>query len=61
MNKPIKDFLLLVQRANLTKEASVRLSIDDANKLHTSITELLLELKSNSGPQTRIIDGGRFK
>ena len=62
MSKPITDFIALLQRANLRKDKEVRLSIDDANKLHSAISNLLIELKDCETPKgPRIIDGGRFK
>lgn len=62
MAKAIENFIAIVQRANLRKDTDVRLSIDDANKLHTAISNLLLELKECQNPSgPRIINGGTFK
>lgn len=62
MSKPIQDFITLVQRSNLKKDKDIRMSIDDANKLHAAIALLLLELKESQNPKgPRIIGGGTFK
>ncbi len=61
MNNELKKFFALVSRSNLKKDKEVRLSMDDANKLHTSISNLLLELRECENPKgPRIINGGNF-
>ena len=57
----IKNFLLLVNRTNIKKEKQVRMTIEDATKLHTEISLLLLELKESEKPSTTTtLDGGKF-
>ena len=55
----IKNFISLVRNANLRKENSIKLSIDEANKLQTEITLLLVELKEQQS-ETKTLDGGKF-
>ena len=59
MHKMIKNFISLVRNANLRKENSIKLSIDEANKLQTEITLLLVELKEQQS-ETKTLDGGKF-
>lgn len=62
MNKDIKKFLALVSRANLKRDTEVRLSINDANSLHTAISNLLLDLRDCENPKgPRVLNGGKFK
>lgn len=59
--KSIHDFLTLVRRANAKEAKDIRMSIKDANDLHTALTQLLLESKQKDLHTTRVIDGGGFK
>lgn len=62
MNSEFKKFFALVSRANLKRDKEVRLSIDDANKLHTAISNLLLDLRDCENPSgPRVLNGGSFK
>lgn len=60
--KPITDFFSIVQRANLRKDNDVRLTIDEANKLHTAISVLLARLTTESDSPTvgKILGGKKF-
>lgn len=59
--KNIKNFLAIVNRASLKGEKQVRMTIDDATKLHTEISLLLLELKEREQPvRITTLDGGKF-
>jgi|TARA_B100000035_G_C21024828_1_gene565710 hypothetical protein len=60
MYKKLKDFIAIINRANLRGETSIRLTIADANEIENEIARLLLELKEgNKGDN--ILDGGQFK
>lgn len=57
----IRKFIALTNRATLKNEKQVRMSIEDATKLNTEISLLLLELKeTEAGPKTITLDGGKF-
>lgn len=57
----IKNFLTQVNRASVKKEAQLRMNIEDAVKLQTELTMLLLELKeANKEPDDITYDGGKF-
>lgn len=61
MNNELKKFFALVSRANLKRDKEVRLTLDEANKLHTAISNLLLELRDCENPTgPNVINGGRF-
>ncbi len=60
MYKKLKDFIAIINRANLRGETSIRLTIADENEIENEIARLLLELKEgNKGDN--ILDGGQFK
>ena len=57
----IKNFLTQVNRASVKKEVQLRMNIEDAVKLQTELTMLLLELKeANKEPDDITYDGGKF-
>jgi|SaaInl85LU_5_DNA_1037374.scaffolds.fasta_scaffold42060_3 hypothetical protein len=57
----IKSFLMSVNKAAVRKDAQIRMSMEDAIKLQTELSLLLLELKdTNKTPETVIFDGGKF-
>ena len=60
--KNIKNFVAKVTRASLKEEKHIRMTIDDAHKLHAEINMLLLELKetSETANKTITLDGGNF-
>lgn len=59
--KNIKNFLAVVNRATLKGEKHIRMTTDDATKLHTEISLLLLELKESERPaRITTLDGGNF-
>ena len=61
MYKKLKEFISIVNRANLRKENDIRLSINDANEIVSDLTKLLLEkeeVANNKG--SIVIDGGDF-
>jgi hypothetical protein len=61
MYETITKFLSIVNRGVQRKETQVKLSIEDAVKLQTELSTLLLELKqSNNSSTTNIYDGGKF-
>lgn len=61
MYNSIKDFLALVRRSNLKKDNTIRMSIDEANKLQAEISLLLVELKESGNKKVITFDGGSFK
>ena len=57
----IKNFLASVNRAPIKGDKHVRMTLEDATKLHTEISLLLLELKESEKPSTiTTLDGGKF-
>lgn len=57
----IKNFLTQVNRSSVKKEAQLRMNIEDAVKLQTELTMLLLELKeAKKEPDDITYDGGKF-
>ena len=60
MYKKLKDFIAIINRANLRGETSIRLTIADANEIENEIARLLLELKEGN-KRDNILDGGQFK
>ena len=62
MYKKLKEFVSIVNRANLRKETDISLSINDANEIVSDLTKLLLEkeeVAKNKG--STVIDGGGFR
>ena len=62
MYKKLKEFISIVNRANLRKENDIRESINDANEIVSDLTKLLLEkeeVANNKG--SIVIDGGEFR
>ena len=49
-----------INRAALKGSNDVRISMSDAQKVHTEISLLLLELKEGKKTETLTIDGGQF-
>ena len=43
MYKKLKEFISIVNRANLRKENDIRVSINDANEIVSDLTKLFLE------------------
>lgn len=60
MYESIKKFVALVNRQKQRKQ-DVSLSIDEAEKLRTEITLLLLDLQEDKKNSTTVISGGKFK
>ena len=61
MYETITKFLSIVNRGVQRKETQVKLSIEDAVKLQTELSMLLLELKqSGNSNTTNTYDGGKF-
>ena len=61
MYETITKFLSIVNRGVQGKETQVKLSIEDAVKLQTELSMLLLELKqSDNSNTTNTYDGGKF-
>lgn len=61
MYETITKFLSIVNRGVQRKETQVKLSIEDAVKMQTELSMLLLELKqSNSSNVEKTYDGGKF-
>jgi len=61
MYETIKKFLSIVNRGVQRKETQVKLSIEDAVKMQTELSMLLLELKqSNNSNVDKTYDGGKF-
>ena len=61
MYKNLKDFIAIVNRANLRGETSIRLSIDIANGVESKLAQLLLELKESDKDKNITLDGGQFQ
>lgn len=61
--KPIKNFIELVRKAQLKKDRTIKLSIDDATNLQAELSLLLLELKDSKKEDNSVqtLDGGSFK
>ena len=60
--KAIKNFFATVRRANLKKDASIRLTLDEINMLQTELSLLLVELKEKDANNSiTFLDGGNFK
>ena len=59
--KNLKDFIAIVNRANLRGETSIRLSIDIANGVESELAQLLLELKESDKDKNITLDGGQFQ
>lgn len=61
MYNKLKEFVSIVNRANLRKQTDIRLSINDANEIMSELTKLLLELEAKGKDKgSTIIDGGGF-
>ena len=61
MYETITKFLSIVNRGVQRKETQVKLSIEDAVKMQTELSMLLLELKqSNNSNTDKTYDGGNF-
>ena len=57
----IKSFLMSVNKSAVRKDTHIRISIEDAVKLQTELSLLLIELKdTNTTPKTVTFDGGKF-
>lgn len=56
----LKSLLVQINRAALKGSNDVRISMNDAQKVHTEISLLLLELKEGKKTETLTIDGGQF-
>tara|TARA_B100000963_G_scaffold357213_1_gene378859 strand:- start:372 stop:563 length:192 start_codon:yes stop_codon:yes gene_type:complete len=62
MYDKLKQFIATVNRSNMRKDTSIRLSIEEANEIQSDITKLLLELKDReTSGGTITIDGGEFR
>ena len=62
MYKKLKEFISIVNRANLRKENDIRVSINDANEIVSDLTKLLLEKEEVANDKGSIvIDGGDFR
>mgnify|MGYP001307739539 FL=1 len=62
MYDKLKQFIATVNRSNMRKDTSIRLSIEEANEIQSDITKLLLELKEReTSGGTITIDGGEFR
>ena len=59
MYKGILNFVSIVSKANKRNQRDVRLTIDEANRLHEEISKLLIEIKSNNETE-KTYDGGKF-
>jgi len=61
MYETMKNFLAIVNRGVQRKDKQVKLSIEDAVKMQTEISMLLLELKNSTKTETNsTYDGGKF-
>ena len=61
MYETITKFLSIVNRGVQRKETQIKLSIEDAVKMQTELSALLLELKqSNNSNTNKTYDGGKF-
>ena len=58
----IKNFVAKLTRLSLKGDTHIRMTMDDAHKLHAEINMLLLELKetSETANKTITLDGGKF-
>ena len=57
----IKSFLMSVNKSAVRKDPHIRISMEDAVKLQTELSLLLIELKdTNKTPETVTFDGGKF-
>ena len=57
----IKRFLISVNKSAVRKDPYIRISMEDAIKLQTELSLLLIELKdTNKTPETVTFDGGKF-
>ncbi len=57
----IKSFLMSVNKATIRKDPQIRISIEDAVKLQTELSLLLMELKDKNKSQSTVtFDGGKF-
>ena len=56
----LKSLLVQINRAALKGSNDVRISMSDAQKVHTEISLLLLELKEGKKTEPLTIDGGQF-
>lgn len=56
----LKSLLVQINRAALKGSNDVRISMKDAQKVHTEVSLLLLELKEGKKTETLTIDGGQF-
>jgi len=61
MYETIRNFLAIVNRGVQRKDKQVKISIEDAVKMQTEISMLLLELKNSTKTETNsTYDGGKF-
>lgn len=61
MYETITKFLSIVNRGVQRKESQIRITIEDAVKMQTEISMLLLELKeTNKSDTDKTYDGGKF-
>lgn len=61
MYETIKNFLAIVNRGVQRKDKQVKITIEDAVRMQTEISMLLLELKdSNKKETTKTYDGGKL-
>ena len=61
MYETITKFLSIVNRGVQRKESQIRITIEDAVKMQTEISMLLLELKeTNKSDTDQTYDGGKF-
>lgn len=61
MYETITKFLSIVNRGVQRKESQIRIAIEDAVKMQTEISMLLLELKeTNKSDTDKTYDGGKF-
>ena len=61
MYETIRNFLAIVNRGVQRKDKQIKLSIEDAVKMQTEISMLLLELKNSTKTETNsTYDGGKF-
>jgi hypothetical protein len=61
MYETIRNFLAIVNRGVQRKDKQVKMSIEDAVKMQTEISMLLLELKNSTKTETNsTYDGGKF-
>lgn len=61
MYETITKFLSIVNRGVQRKESQIKITIEDAVKMQTEISMLLLELKeTNKSDTDKTYDGGKF-